>query len=104
MSGYILSPECEEDLFEIWQYLAVDTGPELADRIEAELFSRFVLLARSPGIGHERRDLSRFPVLFYRAFPYQYMIVYRRTNTGIEIVAVLHAKRDTKRVLGERQG
>jgi plasmid stabilization system protein ParE len=32
------------------------------------------------------------------------MIVYRRTNTGIEIVAVLHAKRDIKRVLGERQG
>jgi len=103
MSGYILSPESQQDIFEIWSYLAVEAGVELATQIESELFDDFELLARSPGIGHKRQDLTNFPVFFYRAFPYQYMIVYRQEKTGVEIVGVLHAKRDFKRILKQRK-
>jgi toxin ParE1/3/4 len=103
MSGYILSPESQEDIFEIWSYLAVEAGAELASQVESELFDDFALLARSPGIGHKRQDLTKVPVLFYRAFPYQYMIIYRREKAGVEIVGVLHAKRDIKKILKLRK-
>jgi plasmid stabilization system protein ParE len=49
-------------------------------------------LAGLPGKGHKRSDLTSRD---------QYMIVYRRT-ASLEIVAILHGKRDIKRLL-ERQ-
>jgi toxin ParE1/3/4 len=101
MSGYILSPESEEDIFGIWSYLAQEANVEIANRIESELFEKFDLLAQNPGLGHKRQDLTKFPVLFYRAFPYEYMILYRQ-KTPLEIVAVLHAKRHIKRILKQR--
>jgi len=39
MNGYIVSPEAEDDLFEIWSYFARETGTSTANRIESE-FSR----------------------------------------------------------------
>jgi plasmid stabilization system protein ParE len=102
MSGYTLSPESEDDLFEIWLYLVENADIQLAERVETALFEHFALLAGNPGLGHKRQDLTVAPVLFYRVLPYQYLIVYRRANLGIEIVAVLHGKRDVARVLTER--
>jgi plasmid stabilization system protein ParE len=77
MSGYILSPESEEDIFENESYIAREAGVDLAHQIEAELFEDFALLARHPRLGHKRPDLTNFPVYFYRAFPYQYMVICR---------------------------
>jgi antitoxin ParD1/3/4/toxin ParE1/3/4 len=102
MSAYVVSPQAEEDVFEIWRYLADVAGVRFADQVESELFDDFALLARSPGLGHKRQDLTRFPVLFYRAFPYQYMIVYR-DKTPLEIVGVLHAKRNLTKLLKQRE-
>ena len=56
-------------------------------------------LADVPGKGHTRPDLNSRDVLFFSV--YQYMIVYRRTEV-VEIVAVLHGKRDLKRLLRTR--
>jgi len=102
-SGYILSPEARDHIFEIWSYLAAETSVEFADQVESELFEDFALLARNPGIGHKREDPTRVSVLFYRAFPYQYMIIYRQMNAGIELVGVLHAKRDIRKMLKQRK-
>jgi plasmid stabilization system protein ParE len=102
MIRYILSPEAEEDIFKIWSYLANEVNVAFADQIESKLFDSFALLSRSPGLGHKRQDLTSFPVLFYRAFPYQYMIIYR-SKTPLEIVALLHAKRNLKKILKNRK-
>jgi len=102
MRGYVLSPESDQDLFEIWSYLSVEASVEFANQVESELFADFELLAQNPGIGHTRRDVTSIPVLFFRAFPYQYMIIYRQKKTAIEIVAVLHAKRDIRAALRHR--
>jgi hypothetical protein len=37
---------------------------QAADRLIAEIFEAFESLARNPGIGHKREDLTKFPVLF----------------------------------------
>src|SRR5262245_55085715 len=98
MSGYILSPASQDDIFDIWSYLATKAGMDLANRVEAEFFASFDLLARNPRLGHRRQDLTNFDVHFYRVFPYKYMVVYRQEQP-LQIVGVLHAKRNLKRIL-----
>lgn len=71
----------------------------VANRIQDELIEAFESLADMPTRGHKRPDLTSRNVLFFSV--YQYMIVYRRM-TLVEIVAVLHGKRDVKRVLKNR--
>ncbi len=99
MNGYIVSPEAEDDLFEIWSYFAREAGTSTANRIESELYEKFGDLSRSPGQGHLRSDLTNLPVLFFPV--YQFMIVYR-AKTPLEIVAVLHGKRDVQSILKDR--
>jgi plasmid stabilization system protein ParE len=61
---YILSRGAERDLEEIWEYIAQD-NIDAADRWIAKLFAAFAMLARSPGLGHNRTDLTDFRVLFW---------------------------------------
>jgi plasmid stabilization system protein ParE len=96
---YLVAPEAEGDLRQIWRYLLGEAGLAIADRIQGELVDAFEGLADVPGKGHKRPDLTSCDVLFFSV--YQYMIVYRRTEL-VEIVAVLHGKRDVKRLLKTR--
>jgi plasmid stabilization system protein ParE len=96
MTGFILAPEAVEDVFEIWQYLHRREGLELANRVENELYDDFARLADMPGQGHARSDLTSHAVLFFAL--YANMIVYR-PEQPLEIVRMLHGKRELKRVL-----
>jgi plasmid stabilization system protein ParE len=96
MRGFLLSPDADEDVFQIWSYLFQRAGIETANRIESELYDAFEALTATPGQGHRRSDLTNQPVLFFAL--YQYMIVYR-VKTSLEIVRVLHGKRDLGRIL-----
>ena len=96
MKPYRVSPDAEGDLKQIWRYLLGEAGLAVANRIQGELVDTFEGLADFPGKGHRRPALTKFDVLFFSV--YQYMIVYRRTKP-VEIVAVIHAKRDLKRLL-----
>ena len=99
MKPYLVAPEAEDDLRQIWRYLLGEAGLALANRIQGELVDAFEGLADFPGKGHKRPDLTSRDVLFFSV--YQYMIVYRRAAL-VEIVAVLHGKRDVKRLLKTR--
>ena len=99
MRSYVVAPEAEDDLRQIWRYLLGEAGLAVANRIQAELVDAFEGLADFPGKGHKRPDLTNLEVFFFNV--YQYMIVYRRTKI-VEIVAVLHGKRNVKRVLKNR--
>ena len=100
MKPYLVAPEAEGDLRQIWRYLLGEAGPAIANRIQGELVDAFEGLADVPGKGHKRPDLTSRDVLFFSV--YQYMIVYRRA-TMVEIVAVLHGKRDVRRLLKTRK-
>jgi plasmid stabilization system protein ParE len=97
---YIIAPEAEDDLRQIWRYLFREAGLEIANRIQNELVEAIESLVEFPGKGHKRSDLTKRDVFFLSV--YQYMIVYRQTKK-IEIVAVLHGKRNVKRLLKTRQ-
>jgi len=96
---YLVAPEAEDDLRQIWRYLLGEAGLAVANRIQGELVDAFEGLADVPGKGHKRPDLTSRDVLFFSV--YQYMIVYRQA-AAVEIVAVLHGKRDVKRLLKTR--
>jgi plasmid stabilization system protein ParE len=85
---YLVAPEAEDDLRQIWRYLLGEAGLAIANRIQGELLDAFERLTDVPGKGHRRPDLTRRDVWFSSV--YQYMIVYRRA-TLVEIVAVLLA-------------
>ena len=96
MKAYVLAPDAENDLKQIWRYLLGEAGLAVANRIQSELVDAFEGLADVPGKGHKRPDLTNKDLLFFSV--YQYMIVYRQAAM-VEIVAVLHGKRDVKRLL-----
>jgi plasmid stabilization system protein ParE len=64
VNKYVLNIDAEQDLNEIWEYIA-EGGVEAADRRIEKLFDGFESLARTPGIGHAREDLTQLPILFW---------------------------------------
>jgi plasmid stabilization system protein ParE len=51
LGDYRLGARVEDDLFEIWSYLAAESSPHLADRVEREIFEVFRAIADAPGSG-----------------------------------------------------
>ncbi len=97
---FVLSPEAADDLVAIWRYIRHQGSIEVADRVESVIRERIVFLARHPGAGHSRKDLSSLPVRFFPV--YSYLIVYRPKTKPLQIVAILHGRRDVGRVLQKR--
>src|SRR5277367_2046786 len=99
MSKYVVSVEAKTDLAEIWEYVAQD-NLGAADRWIARLREAFETLARAPGIGHERADLTELRVLFWPVG--EYLIIYRAKQGQVEIVAVTQGARDIPSFLERR--
>ena len=82
--------EAEQDLVEIWIYIAED-NPVNADCYVEKLYKKGQLLAENPMIGTERNELMQE----LRSFPVDhYVLYYRERNQTLEMIRVLHASRD----------
>jgi plasmid stabilization system protein ParE len=99
-----LTPLAAEDLDGIWWFIAEDSR-DAADRVELETVATCRRLAKHPLMGTKRRDITALPVRLWTVtkFP-NYVIVYRPETVPLQVVAVLHGKRDLKEVLEERSG
>jgi plasmid stabilization system protein ParE len=99
----VLTPRAIDDLDEIWTYIAAD-NPERANRVESEIFASFQSLARYPLLGSRRREITPLPVRFWvvTQFP-NHVVVYRPETEPLQVIAVLHARRDIGRILLERE-
>ncbi|MGC2661553.1 MAG: type II toxin-antitoxin system RelE/ParE family toxin [Bryobacteraceae bacterium] len=87
----------------MWSYIAEDSE-EAAGRVEQSLYDACAFLAEDSRRGHFRTDLTTRPVRFWTLTRYpNYTIVYRPNTAPIQIIAVLHGKRDIRRVLKQRQ-
>ncbi len=90
MQSVIKSPEAEEDLIDIWLYIAEDS-PVNADRFLDRMEGMAQKLADMPGMGKDRPELA--PAL--KSFPMDdYVVFYRMILGGIELVRVLRCSRD----------
>lgn len=58
MSRYSLTTEAQNDLREIREYLLQRAGVRVTRRVISSLIAAFRSLARTPGLGHRREDLT----------------------------------------------
>jgi toxin ParE1/3/4 len=96
MKPFVLTSHAIRDLNQIEDYLA-EESIEVAYRVLAGINKAFSKLAKSPGIGHFREDLTDKPLKFFLV--YSYLIVYRVDIKPLEIVRVLHVSRDIEALL-----
>jgi plasmid stabilization system protein ParE len=97
MNRYVLSDEAASDLRDIIEFIA-EKSERAALRVAGEFSTTFRGLAQMPLKGHRRRDLTeRDDLLFWPVW--SYLVIYRPDPRPLEIVAVLHGKRDIERVL-----
>lgn len=99
MKRFVLTRDARIDLQNIWDFIAEDSF-ETADRVLEDFYRAFGQLAAMPGIGHKREDLTKQDVLFWPV--HSYLVIYRGESKPLLIVAVLHGKRNLKKVLKDR--
>ena len=103
MSVYVLTPLAKADIFDIWSYIAEDSE-EAADRVEQAIYDGCAFVAEAPMRGHSRPDLTARSLRFWTLTRYpSYAIVYRPDKAPLEIVAVMHGKRNIQLILKQRQ-
>jgi plasmid stabilization system protein ParE len=103
MSVYVLTPLARADIFDIWSTIAEDSE-YAADRVEQAIYAACAFVAEAPSRGHSRPDLTTRPLRFWTLTRYpNYSFVYRPEKSPLEIVAVLHGKRNISRVLKQRR-
>jgi len=90
----ILAPLALEDLEKIGEYIALDNLAAAQTFVE-RLRVRCYALGKNPGIGHKRDEIR--PGLRSLAEG-NYLILYRSHANYVEIVRVVHGKRDLAKV------
>jgi plasmid stabilization system protein ParE len=102
MSVYALTPLAKADIFDIWAYIA-DASEEAANRVEQAIYDACEFVAEAPMRSHSRPDLTTRSLRFWTLTRYpNYTVVYRPETSPLQVVAVLHGKRDIRRILRQR--
>ncbi|MGG6263664.1 type II toxin-antitoxin system RelE/ParE family toxin [Leptolyngbya sp. AN03gr2] len=97
MAIVVKRPLAEQDLLEIWNYIAEDS-PDRADEFLDQVEAKLEALARYPGMGRKREEIM--PEL--QSFPVgNDVIFYRAIDGGIEVIRVLRGSRDVESILGQ---
>jgi toxin ParE1/3/4 len=94
MPTFRLTRIARQDLTEIQTYIAKDK-PNTANRYMWILKEKCQMLADNPGLGIQRQEylgLYKFPVD-------DYLIFYRPSADGIDVIRVLHGSRDVENIL-----
>ena len=90
MSRILRTTKAEEDLLEIWSYIA-DDNPDAADKLLDDIDAACGTLAENPVSGRAREELATN----LRSFAVgNYLIFYRPNEDGIVVIRVLHGSRD----------
>jgi toxin ParE1/3/4 len=98
---YVLLPSANDDPVESAAYLIGNASEGIAAKFVISVFSTSSLLASMPRIGMqchftktEFRSVRRFPPNHFR----RWLIFYRPSEAGIEVVRVIHSARDWSRL------
>ena len=94
MPRILKRPEAENDLDEIWLYIAQD-NPQSADRFLDHINEKIEGLAVFPKMGVSRDDIKDG----LRVFPFgNYLIFYFPLSDGVDILRVLHGSMEAERL------
>jgi toxin ParE1/3/4 len=91
---YRVSENAERDLDEIFAYWAERASLEIADRVIDKITDRFWPLGEHPNVGRASDDVAAG----VKCFPAgKYLIYYRVTRRGTDILHVFHGARDQRK-------
>ena len=92
---YRISRQADADIERFCDYIT-QNNPDAADRLDQSIHRAIQLLARFPGLGHSRRDVSD-PRYRFRAVG-NYVIAYRVEQKELVVVRVVHGARDFRKL------
>lgn len=95
MPNFIRTPQANEDLLQIWAYIAQDNA-EAADRMLLKIDRECRFLAANPRTGEV---LEQFRPGLRRFVVGNYLLFYQLIEGGIEVFRVLHGARDIEKLL-----
>lgn len=102
MSSYALTRLAKADIFAVWCFIAEDSE-DAENRAEHAIYEACAFVAEGPSRGHFRPDLTSRQLRFWTLTRYpNYTIVYRPETVPVQVVAVLHGRRNMRRILEER--
>jgi toxin ParE1/3/4 len=81
----------------IKSYLVEKAGPAVTRRVMKDIRRALVLLGAEPGLGHLREDLTSLPLKFWPV--YSYLIVYDPGTKPLQVIRVLHGRRNIEDIL-----
>jgi plasmid stabilization system protein ParE len=101
MSFYALTPLAKADIFEIWSHIAQD-NQNAADQVEAAIYEACAFVAESHHAATpDRSNKPTFAFLDLTRYR-NFTVVFLPETEPLEVVAVLHGKRNLRRVLEQR--
>lgn len=90
--------QAEDDLLLIHSYIA-QYSPRAAERFVTHLHETCVHLSEMPGMGVRRDELRQGLRQWVVS---DYLILYRIDDTGIQVVRLVHGRRDLTKLVSER--
>lgn len=91
-----LSPRAELDLEEIWDYTAKRWGLDQAEIYTRQIWHDMQSVATQPDIA---RSCSDVRTGYYKYYSGSHAIFFRLTDSGIDVVRILHERMDIDRHL-----
>lgn len=95
MRRYVLSARARSDLHRIWNYIAED-NVDAADKVRDKIHEGIQKIARMPNIGHTRSDVANPRYRFWLVG--SYLIAYFPDADPLQVVRIVHAARDFKKL------
>ena len=92
------APQARRDLIDIWKYFAKAASPEIADGLLRDFKTAAARLENHPHLGRPRDEVANgLRSLLLRS----HLIIYRVTETQVDIARVLHERRDITAAFAE---
>jgi toxin ParE1/3/4 len=96
VTHFVLSPHAHTDLDEIWDYTVKHWGVEQAELYVRQLETAIKSVAAEPGLG---RSCDEIRAGYKKYTAGSHVLFFRQTNTGIDVVRILHRHMDSDRHL-----
>jgi toxin ParE1/3/4 len=94
------APRADQDLLDIWSYYASEASDDIADKVVAQIVTAARRIAALPLSGRPRDDLQS-GVRSVLAHPY--LVFYRETEDVVQVLRVLHERRNLAAELTKRE-
>ena len=99
----VFDQDAEDDLFDIYAFVALNDSVEKADRLFSALRQSCLTLRKQPLRGNIPMELAEIGVVEFRELHYKpYRIIYSLESTTVSVHCVLDGRRDIQDILQER--